>query len=621
MNRKYILAAAAALMLAACSNEEEALNTSTGNYPEDGRVRIAASLNQPLTRTADPTPYTGTTLGLGLSVDYGTDDAYTRTNIQWATADNGSTWAQASATESPMLWKDATTAAKIYAYAPYQSATNDIENIPFAVTTDQQTSGTIGNDLVGFAAEAFVPGSSLSTLNAVPIVFDHRLTQMKVVLSYGDEFGTEPTDDNVTVKLLNVKPAVTYNAKTKEVTTDASASSTSITLHGDGNKTFTAIIPGQAFAASANMVEVTIAGTSERTFYYTPSAGQSFTNGTTNTLNLRVGKDKLTLSGIIVSGWDDNGGSGNDIPGGEAIVPCTVDAVNHTVTLGIAGYLTEDAIKEAMGNNVDEFNRNIGKLKIAGPINDEDMNTLTKYMKTPNTIWNGVKWGWIDALDLDETSGSFAIPDSWMYIEENGQLFQNAILASVKLGGAVTSVGNSAFYSCIHLTDLTFGNNVKKIGEYAFGNCTALENVIIGENVETIGKNAFQDCTKLKTIVIGDKVTTIGKRAFYRCFGNLTKVTLGESVETIEDFAFAVVTSGGLTFDMTALAELPTIGKDIFQKSTCSVTVILNDALYSTLGTSGLNELHTMLSHNADGESPISVTITNESKTESYSGN
>ena len=611
MNRKYILAAAAALMLVACSNEEEAINTSTGNYPEDGRVRIAASLNQPLTRATDPTPYTGTTLGL--SVDYGMDDTYTRTNIQWTTADGGTTWTQASETTNPMLWKDATTAAKIYAYAPYQSTTDGIENIPFTVAIDQ-TAGTIGSDLLGFKNdEPFVPGSSLTTLNAIPIVFDHQLTQMKVVLNYGNEFGTEPTDENVTVKLLNVKPAVTYNAKTKAVTA-VSGEATNITLHRDGNKTFTAIIPGQPFAQNANMVEVTITGTTARTFYYTPSAAQSFTNGRTNTLNLRVGKDKLTLSGINVSDWDNDG---DDIPGGEAVVPCTVDAENHTVTLRVAGYLTEDAIKEAMGE-VGGFDNKTGKLKIAGPINDEDMKTLAEYIKIHDN--NGPTCGWINALDLDETSGSVEIPESFLATQDN-YYSQNQKLASVKLGGAVTSVGNSAFYNCTSLTDLTFGNSVKMIKEYAFNLCTSLESVIIGENVESIGEKAFQNCKGLKTVVIGDKVTTIGKYAFYRCFTNLTEVTLGKSVKTIGDFAFTVVTSRELTFDMTALTELPTIGKDIFQLSTCSVTVILNDALYSNLGADGLNDLYKKLSHNADGNTPISVTIKNESGTASYSGN
>lgn len=477
MNRKYILAAAAALMLAACSNEEEALNTSTGNYPEDGRVRIAASLNQPLTRATDTAPYTGTTLGL--SVDYETDDdTYTRTNIQWTKVDGGTTWAQASETTNPMLWKDATTAAKIYAYAPYQSTTDGIENIPFTVAIDQ-TAGTIGSDLLGFKNdEPFVPGSSLTTLNAIPIVFDHQLTQMKVVLNYGNEFGTEPTDENVTVELLNVKPAVTYNAKTKAVTA-VSGETTNITLHRDGNKTFTAIIPGQTFAQNANMVEVTITGTTARTFYYTPSAAQSFTNGRTNTLNLRVGKDKLTLSGINVSGWDDNSGDGHEIAGGEAIT-LTVDATTHTVTLVEAGTLTTEIIAEAIGTATSEDNIT---LKIAGPMNKNDIAAIESYAYVAQ---NEELRHPLFALDLSGATGLTSLnPDG-----NRGAFYRAQSLTSIILPETVTTTGFQAFAWCQNLTSIK-APGVTEVGQQFFFFCSSLETVELG-NVETLEFEAFR---------------------------------------------------------------------------------------------------------------------------------
>ena len=186
---------------------------------------------------------------------------------------------------------------------------------------------------------------------------------------------------------------------------------------------------------------------------------------------------------------------------------------------------------------------------------------------------------------------------------------------------SVTTIGNSAFYACTGLTDMTFSNSVTTIGERAFGGCTGLSNITIPNSVTTIGERAFEACSGLTSITVAsgnpiydsrdncngiietasntlisgcqvtvipnsvtaignyafyycsaltsltlpNSVTTIGNYAFYYCTG-LTCLTLPSSVTTIGNFAFA--NCSGLTGDLTLPNSVTTIGERAFYNCT-----------------------------------------------------
>jgi len=65
-------------------------------------------------------------------------------------------------------------------------------------------------------------------------------------------------------------------------------------------------------------------------------------------------------------------------------------------------------------------------------------------------------------------------------------------------------------------------STVKEIGLYAFNmnsyaDNTYLTKIVLGENVETIGNGAFYNCSSLSEIVIDKKLTSIGSSAFSGC--------------------------------------------------------------------------------------------------------
>ena len=66
-----------------------------------------------------------------------------------------------------------------------------------------------------------------------------------------------------------------------------------------------------------------------------------------------------------------------------------------------------------------------------------------------------------------------------------------AVTSPSTLGGKpVTSIGNSAFWRCSDLTNVTIPDSVMSIGEYAFEDCSGLTSVTIQNSVTSIGSQS-----------------------------------------------------------------------------------------------------------------------------------
>ena len=167
-------------------------------------------------------------------------------------------------------------------------------------------------------------------------------------------------------------------------------------------------------------------------------------------------------------------------------------------------------------------------------------------------------------------------------------------LKSLTIPSGVERIGSSAFANCTELSSVEIENGVTNINSYAFQGCTSIKNITIPNSVTTIGygvlsectgieeitipfsgryadgtgetqfkwlfinynngtttipnsltkvtikgdvaPNAFLGCIRLTTVVV-DGATTIGRSAFRDCYG-LTSVTIGNSVTSIDEYAF-----------------------------------------------------------------------------------
>ncbi len=66
----------------------------------------------------------------------------------------------------------------------------------------------------------------------------------------------------------------------------------------------------------------------------------------------------------------------------------------------------------------------------------------------------------------------------------------------------LTSIGQSAFYGCSSLTNITIGNSVASIGSDAFRYCSSLTNITIGNSVASIGSGMFYGCHSLTQLIL-----------------------------------------------------------------------------------------------------------------------
>ena len=226
---------------------------------------------------------------------------------------------------------------------------------------------------------------------------------------------------------------------------------------------------------------------------------------------------------------------------------------------------------------------------------------------TSITIPNSVTTIGVCAFDGCSSLTSVTIPDSVTTI--GGGAFRIcSSLTSVTIGNSVTTIGYQAFYGCRSLTSVTIPDSVTTIGELAFDGCRNLTSVTIGDSVTTIGSNAFAYCSSLTSITIGDSVTEIGEDAFYGCTGELiinskivetdysfdnrptnggwlngakfTKLTIGDSVTTIGNYAFSFCRS--LT-SVTIPDSVTTIREGVFGDCSSLTSVTIGDSV-TTIG-------------------------------------
>jgi hypothetical protein len=86
-----------------------------------------------------------------------------------------------------------------------------------------------------------------------------------------------------------------------------------------------------------------------------------------------------------------------------------------------------------------------------------------------------------------------------------------------------------AFSGCTFLKEIYI--NAETVEDYAFWNCSSLSKVTFGNKVKEIEEYAFCN-TGITSITFGKNITTIGESALYGC-SKLEKIVIGENVTTL----------------------------------------------------------------------------------------
>ena len=196
-----------------------------------------------------------------------------------------------------------------------------------------------------------------------------------------------------------------------------------------------------------------------------------------------------------------------------------------------AGYVTSSAVAADYYNKVEvsaflstkQDALDEDEITMIGQVTDERKTVLTFTDNTSEEYeWSGeiTRNNIVDAGLWDVDHGGWikeplSIKVGTAVTRLGNYAFANAhYLTSIDIPSTVTNIGQYCLYDCSALTSITIPYSMKVIGGDTFGLCSSLTSVTIPNSVESIGAAAFENCTSLSTLLIPDSVTSIGIRAF-----------------------------------------------------------------------------------------------------------
>ena len=94
------------------------------------------------------------------------------------------------------------------------------------------------------------------------------------------------------------------------------------------------------------------------------------------------------------------------------------------------------------------------------------------------------------------------------------------------------------YSGCSGLASVTIGNSVESIGSYAFSGCSGLTSVTIGNSVTSIGSDAFYDCSSLRRVFNFSKLNISKGSSGYGYVGYYAYLVLNNP-EIIDNYVFA----------------------------------------------------------------------------------
>ncbi|OUO49356.1 fimbrillin family protein [Bacteroides sp. An279] len=299
MKKANILATAAlATLLAACSNDSDVLNTP--DYA-DTPIGLNVNVGPMATRAGyEQGALTEGSFGLYLTTEgTNSDERYNCTNRE-VKYDNG--W---TIQGGQLLWKSNDATVTYYAYLPYTGTVSDAANYAFTVKTDQNSDSNVkASDFLCTGTQTATPGTALD------INFQHALSKLNVTLTKGTELEDRQNLTFTSVKLSNCATATTVNLTAGTAGT-ATNSGQTITLYATTpNEKYECILVPQTFNQT---LKVEITDNNGKVYTFKSDHELTFSSGKQYTLNLTVGRDKVTTGTISADPW------GNEQQGGDLV--------------------------------------------------------------------------------------------------------------------------------------------------------------------------------------------------------------------------------------------------------------------------------------------------------------
>lgn len=290
MKKTNILATAAlATLLAACSNDSDVLNTP--DYA-DTPIGLNVNVGPMATRAGyEQGALTEGSFGLYLTTqDTEGDERYNCTNRE-VRYESG--W---TIQGEQLLWKSNDAIVTYYAYLPYTGTVGNAASYAFTVQTDQNSdeSNVKASDLLWTGQQTATPGTALD------INFKHALSKLKVTLTKGTEL-----EDGLTftsVKLSNCATTTTVNLFEGTFGNTTNSGQTITMYATTPSEQYECILVPQTFAQS---LKVEITDNNGKVYTFISNKDLTFASGEQYTLNLTVGRDKVTTGTISADPWGE----------------------------------------------------------------------------------------------------------------------------------------------------------------------------------------------------------------------------------------------------------------------------------------------------------------------------
>ncbi len=301
------------ISMASCSGDEP--NTGTGNYPEDNVVRMSVGVSQHASRTTF-TNDNLTDFGISIQSSKGTSNAKNYNNVR-VTGSCATGWTS----ESRMLWENKLNEETIIAYAPYNASMPDRlvtqTAVPISVGSDQ-SSANDRSDFLYFKRTKFVPQNDLNADGKIDIVFNHLLSKVDILVTFGGEFEqSAPLTANpiskITLngsKLEGTADFTTEGMATVTVKTDASEQNIIPTYDNFASVTENGATHKQSRYSCILVPQTTglyLRFEADGTIYVWQGKDLVLESGKRYELKLFVGKDVALIGEISAKPWVDGG--------------------------------------------------------------------------------------------------------------------------------------------------------------------------------------------------------------------------------------------------------------------------------------------------------------------------
>ncbi len=289
MKKANILATAAlATLLAACSNDSDVFNTP--DYA-DTPIGLNVNVGSMATRAGyEQGALTEGSFGLYLTTEgTNSDERYNCTNRE-VKYDNG--W---TIQGEQLLWKSNDAKVTYNAYMPRTHVYNE-DSYTFTVQTDQRNENNVkASDLL------WTGGRQDATAGkALDINFKHALSKLNVTLTKGTELEGGLTFTSV--KLSNCATEIVVNLLEGTIVKTTNSGQT-ITLYATTpNEQYECILVPQTFNQT---LKVEITDNNGKVYTFTSNRDLTFASGEQYTLNLTVGRDKVTTGTISADPWGE----------------------------------------------------------------------------------------------------------------------------------------------------------------------------------------------------------------------------------------------------------------------------------------------------------------------------